>query len=50
MDAIRKQLGLENTDKDVENKLPEEEISNFCIWLKDTLSKKVKKVQLSKRL
>lgn len=30
--------------------MPEEEVSNFCIWLKDTLSAKVSKVQLSKRL
>lgn len=30
--------------------MPEDDISNFCIWLKDTLSEKVSKVQLSKRL
>lgn len=50
MDEIRKQLGLEAAEEDVESKLPEEDVSNFCIWLKDTLSSKVSKVQLSKRL
>lgn len=42
MDEIRKQIGLEVTEDKVESKLPEEEVSNFCIWLKDTLSSKVK--------
>lgn len=50
VDAIKKQVGLESPETSVESKLPEEEISNFCIWLKDTLSAKVSKVQLSKRL
>jgi len=50
MEEIRKQLGLEGGDKQVESKLPEEDVSNFCIWLKDTLSTKVSKVQISKRL
>lgn len=50
MDEIRKQLGLEAPDEEFESKLPEEDVSNFCIWLKDTLSSTVSKVQLSKRL
>lgn len=50
MEEIRKQLGLETAEEKVESKLPEEDVSNFCIWLKDTLSAKVSKVQLSKRL
>lgn len=43
-------MGLEAADEHVDSKLPEEDVSNFCIWLKDTLSEKVSKVQLSKRL
>ena len=30
--------------------MPEEDVTNFCLWLKDTLSSKVAKVSLSRRL
>merc|ERR1719327_2494847 len=50
IDEIRKQLGLEAVEEGAASQLPEDEVSNFCIWLKDTLSAKVSKVQLSKRL
>lgn len=50
IDDIRKELGLDAESGSVESGLPEEDVTNFCLWLKDTLSSKVAKVQLSKRL
>ena len=37
-------------EESVKSRLPEEEVTNFCLWLKDTLSARVAKVKLSNRL
>lgn len=50
LDEIRKDIGLEADEGSVKSRLPEEEVTNFCLWLKDTLSAKVAKVKLSNRL
>lgn len=50
IDEIRKELGLEPQAESVNSKLPEEDVTNFCLWLKDAMKSKVAKVQLSKRL
>ena len=47
---MRRDLGLEVEVRTVDSGLPEEDVTNFCLWLKETLSSKVQKVQLSKRL
>ena len=49
MDDIRKDLGIEATE-DAAHSLPEEDVTNFCLWLKDVCKEKVTKVQLSRRL
>lgn len=48
VEAIRKQAGKEQ--QSVSSRLPDEDVTNFCLWLKDTLSHKVEKVKLSQRL
>jgi HSP90 family molecular chaperone len=50
VEDIRKDLGITDADHGVESKLPEEEVTGFCLWLKDSLSEKISKVTLSKRL
>lgn len=50
IDEVRKELGLETSDNSSSTRLPEEDVTNFCLWLKDTLSSKVAKVSLSRRL
>jgi len=50
IDEIRKDLGIEVGNQNVESRLPEDDVTNFSLWLKDTLSSKVGRVQLSKRL
>lgn len=47
---MRKELGIEVKDTEVREQLPEEDVTNFCLWLKDSLSQKVSKVQISRRL
>lgn len=49
MEDIRKDLGIEG-EEEVKSRLPEDEVTGFCLWLKDTLSSKIAKVQLSRRL
>lgn len=50
IDEIRKDLGLEPHMDTVNSQLPEEDVTNFCLWLKEAMKSKVAKVQLSKRL
>ena len=50
IDELRKELGLGGESESVASQLPEDDVTNFCLWLKDTMSSKVSKVQLSKRL
>lgn len=49
VDDIRKELGLD-APQESESQIPEEEVTNFCLWLKNTLSYKVATVKISKRL
>ena len=49
MEDIKKDLGIEGDDE-VKSRLPEDEVTGFCLWLKDSLSSKIAKVQLSRRL
>ena len=44
MDEIRQDLGIDSADSEVKSELPEEDVTNFCLWLKDCLSSKVTKV------
>ena len=50
IDEVRKELGIDGGEAADTSRLPEEDVTNFCLWLKDTLSSKVGKVLLSKRL
>jgi HSP90 family molecular chaperone len=47
---LKKELGIESKETDIKEQLPEEDVTNFCLWLKDSLSQKVSKVQISRRL
>jgi HSP90 family molecular chaperone len=49
IDEIRKEMGLAG-ESQPESRLPEEDVTNFCLWLKNILSDRVMKVQISKRL
>lgn len=37
-------------NENIEKQLPEEDVSSFCLWLKNELSHSINKVILSKRL
>jgi len=50
IDEVRKELGIDGGDEADQNRLPEEDVTNFCLWLRESLSSKVAKVQLSRRL
>ena len=50
VEDIRKDLGLAAPEDSSSSKLPEEDVTNFCLWLKEVCKAKVAKVQLSKRL
>jgi len=43
MEDIRKDLGIEG-EEEVKSRLPEDDVTGFCLWLKDTLSSKIAKV------
>ena len=43
MDDIRKDLGIEG-EEEVKSRIPEDDVTGFCLWLKDTLSSKIAKV------
>lgn len=43
MEDIKKDLGIEGDDE-VKSRLPEDEVTGFCLWLKDSLSSKIAKV------
>lgn len=50
-DEIQKDLGGQSEIDSIErNRIPEEDTSVFCIWLKATLQDNVGKVTISKRL
>lgn len=42
-------MGIEE-EESVKSRLPEEDVTGFCLWLKDSLKHKVARVQLSNRL
>lgn len=50
IEEVRKELGIDGGETAEKSRLPEEDVTNFCLWLKDALSSKVGKVLLSKRL
>lgn len=51
IDQVRKDLGIDSSDHNNSASLfPEEDVTNFCLWLKNTLSSKVSTVKLSQRL
>jgi len=49
-EEIAKDLGDFEVDKEGKVSLPEEDITQFCLWIKDQMSPYVGKVTLSKRL
>jgi HSP90 family molecular chaperone len=50
-DDIKKELGLEDYSAvSSTSQIPEDDVTNFCLWLKNTLSSKVATVKLSQRL
>lgn len=49
IEEIKKVLGIVDDDS-VKSRLPEEDVTGFCLWLKDTLKHKIARVQLSSRL
>ena len=50
VDKLRHDLGLDPISSTVDSALPEEDVSVFCLWMKNVLQEKVKQVTLSKRL
>ena len=50
IEQLRKEIGAEARKVRIESSIPEEDVSNFCIWLKETLAHKIATVQMSKRL
>ena len=50
-DEIQKDLGLDtDSDSMAKSRIPENDISPFCIWLKEELKQNIGKVKISKRL
>ena len=49
LDEIKKMLGITD-DESVKSRLPEDDITGFCLWLKDCMKSRIAKVQLSQRL
>jgi len=50
-DDIQKDLGKQSEIDSMErSRLPDEEVSPFCLWLKNSLKDKIAKVSISKRL
>lgn len=49
-DEIAKDLGKKEDETSVESRIPEEDVTNFCLWLKNELQPTISKVSLSKRL
>ncbi len=50
-EEIQKDLGNKSELESIErNRLPEEEITSFCLWLKNSLAGHIGKVSISKRL
>jgi len=48
---IQKDLGVKvEDDARLASKIPEDDVTGFCLWLKNELSDKVSKVSISKRL
>ena len=43
-EEIKKLTGEKDSDDAEIEGLPEDDVTNFCLWLKDTLQSKVKKV------
>ena len=50
IDEVRKDIGLEASEAKSSSRLPEDDVTNFCLWLKDTMASKVSIVNISKRL
>ena len=50
IDEVRKDIGLEVSEAKSNSRLPEDDVTNFCLWLKDTMASKVSIVNISKRL
>jgi len=50
-EEIQKDLGSKNAeDSQLRSRIPEEDITGFCLWLKNELQDTVSKVSISKRL
>jgi len=49
-EEIQKDLGFKPEDTSLASRLPEEDVTNFCLWLKNELQDNISKVQISKRL
>jgi len=49
-EQIYKDLGKKADESITESRIPEEDVTGFCLWLKNELSEFVNKVTLSKRL
>jgi HSP90 family molecular chaperone len=49
-EEIQKDLGIKPEDQTLANRLPEEDVTSFCLWLKNELQDSISKVQISKRL
>ena len=50
-DEIAKDIGKKpEEDSLARNRLPEEDVTSFCLWLKNDLKDKIGKVTISKRL
>ena len=49
LNEIKKMLGITDDDS-IKSRLPEEDVTGFCLWLKDCMKSRIAKVQLSSRL
>lgn len=48
-EEIAKDLGVKQ-DESLKSRIPEEDVTGFCLWLKNELHESISKVQISKRL
>lgn len=49
-EEIQKDLGIKHEDTSANSRIPEEDVTGFCLWLKNELSDNISKVQISRRL
>jgi molecular chaperone HtpG/TNF receptor-associated protein 1 len=49
-DEISKDVGKKEGEAEISSRIPEDDVTSFCLWLKQELEPSISKVSLSKRL